>query len=451
MESTEGKTGDTQKSRESVSTRLGRIAEKARKEPGFVFTSLMHHLDLPFLEAAYDKTRKGGAPGVDGVTAREYEKDLAGNLRRLWERLKAGTYVAPPVKRTYIPKDGGRKNRPIGIPTFEDKVVQRAVVMLLEAIYEQDFLKCSHGFRPRLSAHTALESLWQQLMDHGGGWVYEVDIKNFFGTLVYQNLREFLDRRVRDGSLRRLINKWLKAGVMEGGEVSHPEKGTPQGGVISPLLANIYLHEVLDRWFEDVVKPCLGGWACLIRYADDFVIVMKSSDDARRVMKALPERLRKYGLEISPEKTRLVPFRRPPRDASGKGEDTFDLLGFTHYWKRSLKGNWAVSRKTMRKKLTASLKRVTEWCKMNRHRKLRRQHEELRLKLRGHYGYYGITGNSRSLQLFYEEVKRIWFKWLNRRSQRKSYNWEKFNNVLRVYVLPRPKVVHSVYRQAAKL
>jgi group II intron reverse transcriptase/maturase len=319
-----------------VSTRQQRLAELAQQAPQLGFTTLNHYLDLPWLLEAYRRTRKDGAAGVDGQTAADYEADLRGNLQGLVDRAKSGTYRAPPVRRVHIPKGtGGNETRPLGIPTFEDKVLQRAAVMVLEAIYEQDFYPCSYGFRPGRSAHQALRDLWQQTMQTGGGWVLDVDIRKFFDTLDHAQLRNLLRRRVRDGVLLRLIDKWLGAGVLEAGSLSYPEAGTPQGGVISPLLANVYLHYVLDEWFEREVKPRLRGRAFLIRYADDFVIGFTDESDARRVLEVLPKRFGKYGLTLHPAKTRLVPFRRPPqRPTPGaraqERPGTFDFLGFTH-------------------------------------------------------------------------------------------------------------------------
>src|ERR1700687_3501371 len=270
-----------------VLTKQQRIAELAKQSPHMGFTSLAHHIDLRWLHAASLRKRPDGAPGVDGQTIRDYNVNLPGNLQSLLERAKSGTYQAPPVRRVHIPKGTGSETRPIGIPTLEDKVLQRAIAMLLEPIYEQDFYDCSFGFRPGRSAHQALEALWKQTMDSHGGWILEVDIRKFFDTLDHGHLREFLQQRVRDGVLTRLIGKWLNAGVLEEGVVTTPQDGTPQGGVISPLLANIYLHYVLDEWFEREVKPRLRGQAFLIRYADDFVIGFTREEDAKRVPKVL--------------------------------------------------------------------------------------------------------------------------------------------------------------------
>lgn len=435
----------------SVSTKLQRIAELARRSPGRALTTLAHHIDVDFLREAYRRTRKDGAPGVDRQTAEEYAQDLEANLQALLDRLKSGTYRAPPVKRVHIPKGDGSKTRPIGIPTFEDKVLQRAVAMVLETVYEQQFLGCSYGFRPNRSAHHALDALWRTLTEMKGGWVLEVDIKSFFDSLDHGHLRGFLDQRVRDGVLRRAIDKWLKAGVLEAGQLSLPEAGTPQGGVVSPLLANVYLHEVLDRWFEMQVRPRLAKRATLIRYADDFVIAFASEDDARRVMDVLPKRFGRYGLTLHPEKTRLVRFRRPASASGtrrGSRPGTFDLLGFTHYWGRSRRGDMVVKRQTAASRFRRALKGVSAWCQKFRHYSIVEQQRALNSKLRGHYGYYGVIGNHRALQRFRFCVAVIWRKWLDHRSQRARMNWARFNALLRRYPLAPPRVAQSAYRAA---
>lgn len=428
-----------------VSTRLQKIAELSREMPAEAFTTLAHHIDLELMEEAYRRIRKNGAAGVDGVTAKEYERDLGQNLRSLLDHFKAGTYKAPPVKRVYIPKGDGSRTRPIGIPTLEDKILQRAVTMVLEAVYEQDFRDCSYGFRPGRSAHQALESIWQGLMAMGGGFVLEADISKFFDTLSHRQLRSFLDLRVRDGVIRRAINKWLKAGVMEDRAISYPRRGTPQGGVISPLLANIYLHEVLDKWFEAVVKPRLTGRAQLVRYADDFVILFSLERDARKVLEVLPKRFARYGLSLHPDKTRLMPFKHPDASGvhSGRHAGSFDFLGFTHYWGRSRKGKWTVCRKTAKDRLKRALRAISRWCRENRHRPVSEQRDELAAKLRGLYQYYGITGNGRSLSQLRHMAARLWHKWLSRRSQRGRLNWERFNRLLRNYPLPAPRIPNS--------
>ncbi len=370
----------------SISTRLRRIANLAKESAERSFLSVSHYIDEYLLTAAYSRTRKDGAVGVDGQTGAEYGENLGSNLRSLVDRFKSGSYKAPPVRRAYIPKGDG-KTRPLGIPTFEDKVLQRAVAMVLEPIYEQDFLPCSYGFRPGRSAHQALHALWGGLMSMHGGWVLEVDIRSYYDNVGHRHLRSFLDKRVRDGVIRRMIDKWLRAGVMEEGSVHYPKSGTPQGGVISPLLANIYLHEVVDRWFEEEVKPRLRGRAFLVRYADDMVLVFAREDDARRVVKALPKRLARFNLSLHPEKTQLVYFRQPAGKTRRPRTDlpgTFELLGFVHYWGRSRRGYWVVKRKTAPRRLSRALREIREWCRRQRHLSLGEQCRQLGAKLRGH-------------------------------------------------------------------
>jgi len=431
----------------TICTKLERIARLAKDGPEMSFTTLAHHIDIEWLREAYARTRKDGAAGIDGQTAKDYAINLEENLAVLLERAKSGRYRAPAVRRVHIPKDDGDK-RPIGIPTFEDKVLQRAVAMVLEAIYEQDFLNCSYGFRPGRSAHDALKDMRDRMMEMKGGWVLEVDIRKFFDTLDHEHLKEILRRRVRDGVLLRLIAKWLHAGVWEGGEVTHPEAGTPQGGVISPLLANVYLHDVLDVWFAREVMPRLKGAASLYRYADDAVIVFVREDDARRVFEVLPKRFAKYGLELHPSKTRLVEFRRPnkrPPDDGDSGPETFDLLGFTHYWAKSRNGNWVIKQKTALARFSRSLRRITEWCKRNRHRPIEQQQHVLSLKLRGHYAYYGVTGNYPALVKYRWAVVAIWHKWLSRRSQRARLTWEQVQRLLKRYSLPKAHLRTSLH------
>lgn len=435
----------------SVSTKLQRIATLAKQMPNATLTTLAHHIDIEWLYEAFRRTRKDGATGIDGQTAEEYEKKLEENLRSLLDRAKSGDhYRAPPVRRVHIPKPGSKKKRPIGIPTFEDKVLQRAVAMVLEAVYEQDFLPCSYGFRPGRSAHEALEVLWRQTMNIESAWVLEADIESFFDSVDHALLREMLCRRVRDGVLLRLIGKWLKAGVMEEGCVYHPETGTPQGGVISPLLANIYLHEVLDLWFEHDVRPRLRGRSHLVRFADDFVIVFDNEEDARAVMAVLPKRFGKYGLRLHPEKTRLIDFRKPPNDGNdGGGPGTFDLLGFTHYWGRSKKQKWVVQRKTMKSRFARAVRAISQWCRAHRHWPITEQHRALSLKLRGHDAYYGITGNYRALSRLRRQTGRAWHKWLSRRSRHAYVTWDRMVRLLQLFPLPPPRIVQSMVLRAA--
>ncbi len=424
-----------------VSTKRQRIAELGRRYPQRSFTSLHHHLDVEWLTEAYRCLKTQSAPGADGVTVEDYGKDLRSNLEQLRERVFQGTYRAPSVRRVWIPKGPDRKDRrPIGIPTTEDKVLQRAVQMVLEPLYEPIFRDSSYGFRPGRSPHMALEALWQCIMNMGGGWVLDVDVRKFFDTLDHQQVMALLKHRVSDGVISRLISKWLHAGVLEEDRLSYPEKGTPQGGVISPLLSNLYLHYVLDAWFEDEVRPRLQGQAQLIRFADDFVIVFKEKSDAERVMEVLPKRFGRYGLQLHPEKTRMVDFRPPDRDGTG---GSFTFLGFTHYWGRSRRGRWVVMRKTAQERLSRSLKTIREWCRRHRHLPVAVQQAQLVQKLRGHYLYFGITGNLRSLTRFYEQVRRQWRYWLNRRTRGQWMTWDLFAaGVQEHYPLPVPRIYH---------
>jgi len=436
-----------------VLTKQLQIAELAAARPEESFTSLNHYLDMDWMKEAYRRTRRESAAGVDGKTMEQYGKELESNLRDLIGRAKSGRYHAPPVRRVHIPKGDGKETRPIGIPTTEDKVLQRAITMLLEPIYEQEFKEFSFGFRPGRSAHDGLQYLWKQCMDKQVGWIVDVDIRSYFDTLDHAKLREIVSQRVRDGVVRRLIDKWLKAGVMEAGELSYREKGTPQGGVVSPILSNIYLHEVLDKWFAHEVKGCLKGRAFLVRYADDFVMGFECEQDAQRVYAVLPKRFGKYGLNLHPTKTRLIAFGRPCSEQEGgkgtaeQGESTFDFLGFTHYWGKTRKGGYAVKRKTAAKRMSRGLKAINQWLQSQLHLPIRDQWEKLKQKLHGHFAYYGITGNAEALERFRDTVKRLWHKWLNRRSgQSAGMTWARFEELLtRFYPIPPARVVHSVY------
>lgn len=425
-------------------TKLERIASMAKAMPGVALSTLAHHIDVEWLREAYRRTRKDGAPGIDGQTAEQYAERLEDNLASLLQRVKSGAYRAPPVRRVHIPKGDGSQTRPIGIPTFEDKVLQRAVAMVLEAVYEQEFHDFSYGFRPGRSAHQASRTLDSAAMRMRGGWVLEVDVQKFFDTLDHGRLHEILRQRIRDGVLLRLIGKWLNAGVLEGVELSHPELGTPQGGVVSPLLANIFLHVVLDEWFVREVRPRLKGEAELVRYADDFVFVFARKDDAERVFDVLPKRFGKYGLTLHPDKTRLVPFPRPGKH--GPGPDgkpgTFDMLGFTYYWGRSRRGIWIVKRRTAKDRFGRTLRRIRAWCKLHRHDAVREQHRALSRKLNGHYGYFGVTHNYPMLDRLKREAERIWRKWLSRRSQKSYLPWKAMFRLLERYPLPTPRIVH---------
>jgi group II intron reverse transcriptase/maturase len=363
------------------------------------FTSLNHYLDVEWMEYAYECTRKDGAVGVDGQTAEEYAVDLRHNLTDLIDRLKSGRYRAPPLRRHYIDKAGGGK-RGLAIPSFEDKVAQRAIVMLLEPIFEQDFLDCSIGYRPGRNAHQALQVLRSGIMERRGYWVLEVDIRRYFDSLPRTTLRDSIARRVTDGVVRRLIDKWLHAGVLESGQVRYPDAGTPQGSVISPILSNVVLHHVIDEWFTHQVQPRLRGSSTLVRFCDDFVMLLTHRDDAERVLAVLGKRLGKFGLQLHPDKTRLVDFR-PRRGPSNSGESalptSFNFLGFCHVWGTSRKGNTVVRQVTAKDRLARSLKAFNQQCRLMRHWPLDMQHERLCQMLKGHYGYFGISGNIRRL------------------------------------------------------
>lgn len=433
-------------SREVISTRQDKLVELAQLKPRLVLTTIAHHIDKVWLREAYRRTRKDGAVGVDGVTARAYEAQLEANLASLLERFKTGRYRAPAVRRVHLPKPGNaKKTRPIGIPTLEDKVLQRAVLMALEPIFEQDFLDCSYGFRPGRNAHQAVAAMRQGMMAMGGGWIIELDIMNFFDEVDWQHLRDFLDQRVRDGVVRRAIGKWLNAGFIDGEQVHHPERGTPQGGVLSPLLSNLYLHEVLDIWFEREVRPRLKGWAFEVRYADDAVLAFQHEDDARRVLAVLAKRFAKFGLRLHPQKTRLMDFRRPSAPTRGgtQRERSFELLGFTHFWGRSRNGRWVVKRKTAKASFTRALREIGQWCRAHRHWHVAEQHALLSRKLQGHYAYFGLQGNALALTRFRHEVERLWRKWLARRSWRTRLNWKRFRRLLALYPLPPPRIVHA--------
>lgn len=427
---------------ESVSTKLHRITEMAKRDAKFVFTNLMHLIDENFLWEAHRLVRKDGASGVDGETAQSYAEALGQNIRSLHWRMKSGRYKAPPVKRGWVPKDDG-KLRPIGIPAFEDKIVQRAVTMILNAIYEVDFRDSSYGFRPRRSAHDALVTLRRSCFRVEVSAIIDADIQGYFDAIDHKQLMDFLMLRVNDGTLLRFIGKWLKAGVMDGEELFHPETGSPQGGIISPVLANVYLHHVLDLWVEKQVDPVMRGKIFLVRYADDFVIGFERADDADRVMRVLAKRFAKFGLTIHPEKTRLLRFMPP--GVGGEPSESFDFLGFTHYWGKSLKGNWTIKRRTSKKRLNRAMTRIWQWCRENMHEPLTEQGKDLVAKLRGHYQYYGIIGNYKQMEVYYERVIAAWRHWLNRRNTKNQKSAERFaKTILTAYPLPAPRIMKQI-------
>jgi len=412
---------------------------------GTALCSLHHVIDMGWMREAFRLTRKDGAPGIDGATAEDYERNLEANLSDLLERIKSGRYQAPPVRRTYIPKADGTQ-RMLGIPTFEDKVAQRAVTMLLEAVYEQDFLPCSYGFRPGRSAHDALRELQNVLWAKRLYWVVDIDIRKYFDSIPHARLRAFLDQRVTDGVIRRMIDKWLGAGAVEDGHLHRATEGSPQGGVISPCLSNIFLHHVLDEWFEAEVKPRLHGGSLLVRYADDAIMAFDNIVDAQRVLAVLGKRLERFGLTLHPDKTRLVDFR--PRVTEGARHPdtdgiTFDFLGFTHVWGRSRKGKNMIMQVTAKSRLARSLGAVSDWCRKHRHWKFRDQHRHLSSMMRGHFAYYGVGGNTRRLQGYAHQVERIWRKWLSRRDRASAVPWTRFRETLKRHPLPAAKIAHG--------
>jgi len=421
-----------------VSTNQERIATLARTMPDKTLTALCRYLDEDWLLTACARTRRDGAVGIDEETWADFAMNILPRLTSLRDRAHSGRYRAPPVRRVHIPKGTGPETRPIGIPTFEDKVLQRAVVMLLEPIYEQMFHAGSFGFRPGRGAHQAIDALRNWLVAQGGGYVVEVDIRKFFDTLDHEHLRAFVQRRIGDGVVLRLIEKWLNAGVMEDNLVTYPTVGSPQGGVISPLLANIYLHYVLDDWFETVIKPRLKGRATLVRYADDFVIACTEECDAARLFEDLPQRFAEFGLAVHETKSRLVRFTRPR--PGRRDPETFDLLGFTWYWGQTPTGYWTVKTKTASDRLSRTIKMIDEWCKRHRHDPIPEQCVKLRQKLLGHYAYYGRPGNYDCLSQVYRGVRRCWHRWLSRRSWTAYLTWEAFYVLLARHPLPTPKI-----------
>jgi group II intron reverse transcriptase/maturase len=428
-------------SSQTFTTDLQWIATKAATDPNFVFYTLAHHLDETLLWEAFQKLDKKKTPGIDGQTAAEYAEDLATNLRDVHERLKTKRYRAAPVKRVWIPKDDGTQ-RPIGIPVLEDKIVQKAVAMLLEPIYEADFADCSYGFRPGRSPHQALKTVRDQINQQHINWILDVDIQQFFDTVDQSIFFDLLHRRVKDGGLDQLLRQWFHAGIRDGEHLSYADRGTPQGGVVSPIIANIYLHYVLDEWFDQEVSPRLRGRCFLVRFADDAVLGFEHEADARRVREVLFKRLEKYGLTAHAGKTRLVKFTRSPHKARKDGTNgTFDFLGFTHYWAQSRRGYWVVKRRTIRKRLNRALKSFMQWCKYNRHTPVKEQWETLSRKLRGYYQYYGIRGNYDSINWVYYSLTRAWQRWLSRRSQKGRITWETFQKILRRFPLPKPHIV----------
>jgi group II intron reverse transcriptase/maturase len=425
----------------NLSPELLKVAERAKREPEARFHSLAHLINVATLRRAYERIRKKAAVGVDGVTKEEYGQNLEARLADLHERLKTKRYRHQPIRRVHIPKDNG-KTRPIGISTIEDKIVQDSIREVLEAVYEQDFHECSFGFRPGRRAHDALKVIDHAAFLGHANWILEADIMSFFDSVDRRQLMQMIEQRVPDGALQQLIGKCLNVGVLDGESFAVPDDGTTQGSILSPLLGNIYLHYVLDLWFEREVQPRLRGQAVFVRYADDFVICFEHQDDAERVLEVLPKRMARYGLTLHPDKTRLLDFRRPPNDQDrGKGPGTFDFLGFTALWRRSSTGKWRLAFNTRRERLARAIRLVADWCRSHLHLSVKQQHVALVRRIQGHMNYFGVTGNLRSIQRLVFHAKRAWRKWLGRRSQRGWIRWDRFVAIERRFPLPRPRIM----------
>ena len=419
-----------------MQTSLLAIAKKAQEKKDLRFFNLYRLIDETLLLDCWRDIRKKAAYGVDGISAREYGENLIVNIRNLVDRLKKKTYRARLIRRRWLPKPDGRQ-RPLGIPVVEDKLLQLAVTRILEAIYEQDFLRCSYGYRPGKGALDAVDKLTVKLQFGRYNFVVEADIQGFFDNLDQDILVEMLGRRIGDRQLLRLIGKWLKPGVLDtDGTVTHPLTGTPQGGIVSPILANVYLHYALDLWFHDMVKWHTKGEACLIRYADDFVCGFENPDEAQQFYGVLEHRLEKFGLQLAAAKSRVIPFSRN----GGPGTTRFDFLGFEFSWGKDRAGNSHVKRRTSRKKLRNSLANFTQWCRQSRHVPLRELFPLLKLKLWGYYNYYGVAGNSGGLKEFFNEAMGTLWKWVNRRSQRRSFTRQGFEDLLDHFQVPRPRI-----------
>ena len=430
-----------------MSTGLRKVADRAKREPAARFNSLAHLIDEQFLAEAYARLKSDAAVGVDGITKEQYGQELQSKWRVLHERLKSGRYRHQPILRVHIPKEKKGQRRPIGISATEDKVVQNALREVLEAVYEQTFTDCSYGFRPGRSAHGAVRALTRAVNEGEANWILEFDVVSFFDSVRRSLLLEMLQERVADGSLLRLIGKCLHVGVLDGEVFTEPSEGTVQGSTLSPLLGNVYLHTVLDRWFVEEVRPRLRGKATFIRYADDGIFGFERQEDAERVQAVLSKRMERFGLTLHPEKTRLLDFRRPSRSRGvGWSPTTFDFLGFCWYYRRTRQGSWAVACKTRRARLARAIQRVYAWCRENRHLPVREQHAQLVRRVRGHINYFGVNGNIASLRRFLHQVKRSWYKWLNRRSQRARLDWERFTDLLNTLPLPNARIVVSIWR-----
>jgi RNA-directed DNA polymerase len=435
----------------NTATKLTLIANKARECKTTKFNALIHHINHEHLLACFKDLKRGKAGGIDTRTKESYsEEEITDILRQTIADMKSKVYRPQPVKRVFIDKAGTTKKRPLGLPTVIDKTVQQACKNILEAIYEADFLDCSYGYRPNKDAHGALKELNHMVMQKKINWVLDADIKGFFDNIDHNWMMEMLSERISDSNLKSLIYKFLQSGVMEDHIYSKTEQGIPQGGIVSPVLANIYLHYVLDLWFEKVVKKELKGDIQLIRYADDFVIGLQHKDQAEKLYKMLKERLAKFGLTLAEDKTHIVEFGRFAQENhrnSGHGKPkTFTFLGLTHFCTTTRDGRFKLGVKTSGKKMNGSLTNMNAWLKKMRNRMKQEQlWKLLGAKLQGHYNYYGVSGNFDSIQTFYRQTIFLTYKWLNRRSQKKSFTWPSFWLYLESYPLPRPALTFQIY------
>lgn len=437
-------TSTAHRSGTTVATKLLCIGEKAGKEPQFQFTSLYHLMNEELLRDCFERLNGKAVAGIDGIDKQMYAENLEANLTKLVERLQRMAYIPQPVMRVYIPKPGTNKQRPLGIPCLEDKLVQAGLVRILEAIYEQDFIEGSFGYRPGRSCHDALRELNQNIEKGATNYIAEADIRGFFDNVRHDWVLKFLSHRIADTRILRMVKRFLKAGIIEEGINRDNEIGTPQGGSISPLISNIYLHYVLDLWFEKVYRSNCKAKADMIRYCDDFVVCFQNKEDAMRFQEALTERLRKFGLEVEPTKTQVLEFgSRAASNAKARGEKakTFDFLGLTHYCSKARDGKrFRVKRITVSKKLRAKIATFKQWMKKARIKPIKWIITRVSAKLQGHYAYYGVSDNYRGIARYAREVKKTLFKWLNRRSDRRSFRQEEFNQLLKLFPLPNPRI-----------
>jgi len=428
--------------------KLSSISYCAKSDPTFEFMSLAHHLNVEFLKDCYLNLDRNKAVGVDRVSWLEYKQNLDENLETLVEKLKRKAFKPLPAKRVYIPKGNGEM-RPLGISTIENKIVESGIARIIGSIYEADFYDFSYGFRPNKNAHQALKVIGDSINFKPVNHIVEADIKGFFDNVEHELLLEFLKIRIKDTSLLFLINRFLKAGYIDNNLLVKSDKGTPQGSILSPMLANIFLHYVLDEWFDKTVKRYVNGYCELVRYADDFICLVQFENDASKILRALDNRFDKYKLQLHPDKTKVFSFGRFEKQnakTQNRKANTFDFLGFTHYCDKTRKGYFKVGRKTSAKKFRAKAKELNLWLKSIRNLVLTKDWWKiLKLKLQGHYEYYGISENYISIMKFYKLAIKLAKKWMNRRSQKRTMNWDKMKVYLELYPLPKPSIRHSFY------